>query len=175
MSRSSILIMGLAVAGLVSSACVSRNVERVSSEEAAVMPAPPAPLSAEDRAASVVQVPGIEGTVALAEGAVSPASGVLFVLVRVAGRETGPPLAVKQMPGEMPTAFRITEADSMIPGTPLLGELDIIVRFDQDANAFSREPGDLEGRAGPVQAGGSVQIELRPVVAQEAGPGSASR
>ncbi len=58
----------------------------------------------------------------------------------------------------------------MIPGTPFVGDLDVIVRLDQDANAFSRQPGDLEGRAGPVQAGGEVNVLLEPAVIEEAGP-----
>lgn len=172
--RFSSSIIGLAIVALTCTACVSRNVERVSSEEADSMPAPPTPLSAEDRAASVLQVPGIEGSVVLADGVEAPASAVLFVLLRVAGRATGPPLAVKQMPADLPATFRISEADSMIPGTPLLGDLDVFVRVDQDGNAFSRQPGDLEGHVGPVQVGASVQVELRPT-AQEASPGSGSQ
>jgi hypothetical protein len=62
-------------------------------------------------------------------------------------------------------SFSISEADSMIPGTPLVGDLDIIARLDQDGDAFSRQEGDLEGRAGPVQVGAEVDIVLRPAAA----------
>lgn len=150
--------------------CVSRNVETISSEEAASIPAPPEPLDQAQRAASVAELPGIDGTVEAAPDAIVP-PGVLFMIVRVAGRESGPPLAVKQLPGELPASFRVTEADSMVPGTPLVGDLDVIARFDQDGNAFSRQPGDLEGRAGPVQVGATVQILLRPAEAAAAPAG----
>lgn len=165
------LPLSLLLVAAVGSACVSRNVERIPADEAAAMPAPPAPLSEDQSAASVVEVPGIDGTVSVAPGHTAPSAAVLFVLVRVAGRQTGPPLAVKQLPGEVPTSFRISEADAMIPGTPFVGDLDVIVRLDQDGNAFSRQPGDLEGRFGPVQVGGTVQIELAPAAVEAtAGP-----
>lgn len=174
LSRAQRLPLTLLLAVAVSAGCVSRNVESIPADEAAAMPAPPAPLSADQHAASVVEVPGIDGTVTLAAGASAPAPAVLFVLVRVSGRETGPPLAVKQLPGELPTSFRITEADAMIPGTPFIGDLDVIVRLDQDGNAFSRQVGDLEGRFGPAQAGDAVQIEVS-AVAVEATTGSDAR
>ena len=150
-------------------ACVSRNVERISAEEGASIAPPPEPNSEAERAASAAQMPAIDGTVTMAVDLAGPAPpGVLYVIVRVAGRAQGPPLAVKQLAGELPAAFRISEADAMIPGTPFVGDLDVIVRLDQDGNAFSRQDGDLEGRAGPVQVGGSVQIVLYPTATAEA-------
>lgn len=168
------LCASLAILAIATTACVSRNVERISSEEAAQMPAPPPPVAAADQPASVVEVPGIDGNVRVGDGVQSVPAGALFVIVRVSGRETGPPLAVKQLGGEVPTSFRITEENAMIPGTPFVGDLDVIVRLDQDGNAFSRQPGDLEGRAGPVQAGGEVEVILEPAAAEEgAGEGGA--
>lgn len=153
-------------------ACVSRNVERISAEERASIAPPPEPNSQAERAASAAAIPGIDGTVVMAADLAGPAPpGVLYIIVRVAGRAQGPPLAVKQLSGELPAEFRISEADAMIPGTPLVGDLDVIVRLDQDGNAFSRQDGDLEGRAGPVQVGGRVQIVLYPTATAE--PGSA--
>ncbi len=150
--------------------CVSRNVEPIPADEAAAMPPPAEPVSPADRAGSVVELQGVDGTIGLAaELGGSAPSGTLYVILRVSGREGGPPLAVKRLPAELPATFRITEADSMIPGTPLVGDLDVIARLDQDGDAFSRQTGDLEGRAGPVQVGGSVEITLR---APAAGEGS---
>lgn len=160
------LSLALAAAG---PACVSRNVESIDSEEAASMPPPPAPVDPAGRPAVETEVPGIDGTVSAAEGVAVP-PGVLYVIVRVSGREGGPPLAVKQLSAELPATFRVTEADSMVPGTPLVGDLDVIARLDQDGNAFSTQPGDLEGRDGPVQAGGTVEIVLTPASAEDGGP-----
>lgn len=144
---------------LAGAGCVSRNVERISADEAAGMPPPPAPIPAE--------VPGIDGTISLApELAGQQPSGSLFVIVRVAGRASGPPLAVKQIATDLPSEFRISEEDSMIPGTPFVGDLDLIVRLDRDGNAFTHEDGDLEGRVGPVKAGDRVEVLLRPSPAE---------
>lgn len=168
--------LGVALACIIivaGTGCVSRNVERLTAEERASIAPPPEPIPEIDRAASVATIPGISGTVALAaDFAASAPQGVLYVIVRVAGRAQGPPLAVKQLAAEFPAEFRISEADAMIPGTPFVGDLDIIVRLDQDANAFSRQDGDMEGRAGPVQVGASVQILLHPAASPE--PDSAS-
>jgi hypothetical protein len=161
-----VVLLTLAVAG---SACVSRNAESIGSDEAAQMGPPPEPVASADQPASVVEVPGIDGNVRVSPDVSVVPSGALFVIVRVSGRETGPPLAVKQLGGEVPTSFRITEENAMIPGTPFVGDLDVIVRLDQDANAFSRQPGDLEGRGGPVQAGGEVDIVLEPASVDEGG------
>jgi len=152
---------------LAGAGCVSRNVERISADEAAGMPPPPAPIPADERAASVAEVPGIDGTISLApELAGQQPSGSLFVIVRVAGRASGPPLAVKQIATDLPSEFRISEEDSMIPGTPFVGDLDLIVRLDRDGNAFTHEDGDLEGRVGPVKAGDRVEVLLRPSPAE---------
>ena len=144
--------------------CVSRNVETIDREEAAAIPAPPAPLEPGARAA-VAPPPSVQGTVSVDPTVGAVPAGVLYIIVRVSGRAAGPPLAVKSMPADVPMSFSISEADSMIPGTPLVGDLDIIARLDQDGDAFSRQEGDLEGRAGPVQVGAEVDIVLRPAAA----------
>lgn len=168
--RGATVVLAVSFVTLANTACVSRNVESISAEEAAQIGPPPEPLSDEQRAASVVQIPGIEGTFAVASELPDGArEGVVFVIVRVAGRAGGPPLAILQLPADFPADFRISEENSMIPGTPLVGDLDVIVRFDQDGNAFSRAPGDLEGRGGPVQVGGRVDIVLHPAEIPPAG------
>lgn len=148
--------------------CVSRNVERIPADEAATMSPPPAPATAEERAAAA-ELPGISGTVTLGPetGGAAPA-GTLYLIVRVSGRQGGAPLAVKQLTADFPVAFRVTEADAMVPGTPLIGDMDIIVRLDQDGDAFSRQDGDLEASVGPVQVGDDIEVALRPA----AGAGS---
>ncbi|NKB86893.1 MAG: hypothetical protein GKS06_01555 [Acidobacteria bacterium] len=142
--------------------CVSRNVERIDDEEAAQMEAPPEPLSAEERANRVVADPGFTGSVRLGDEIASAPDGVLYVIVRVAGRAGGPPLAVKRLPVELPTDFVVTSADSMIPGTPLVDGMDVTIRVDQDGDAFTVQPGDLQGSVGPVAIGDTIEIVLGP-------------
>lgn len=155
---------------VVAVACVSRNVERIDEEEAATMEAPPAPTAAGEQPPPVESGTAITGTLSAAPDVATIPDGTLYLIVRVAGRETGAPLAVKRLgAAELPVEFSVSEADAMIPGTPLVGELDVIARLDQDGDAFTEEPGDLQGQAGPVEAGDEVEIELRPVT-DGAGP-----
>lgn len=162
--RSWCIVPVLVTVAALSAGCVSRNVETIDRQEAATILAPPAPLEPGARAA-VAPPPGVQGTVSVDPAAGPVPQGVLYIIVRVAGRAGGPPLAVKSMPADVPVSFSISEADSMIPGTPLIGDLEIIARLDQDGDAFSRQEGDLEGRAGPVQVGAVVDIVLHPAAA----------
>lgn len=148
-----ILATTLAAAG----GCVQRNVERIGSAEAASMPPPPAPqASSSQGAAAAMATTRLVGSVELDDklaGAV-PANATLYLIVRVAGREGGPPLAVQQIRSpELPYAFSISERDAMIAGTPLIGEMTISARVDQDGDAFTTTPGDLLGQTSPVVAG----------------------
>ncbi len=149
----------LALAG---PACVQRNVERISSEEAASIPSPPEPLAssqqADPNAFAVTRLSGVvEVAPALAGGV--PANATLYLIVRVAGLEGGAPLAVQQIRSpSFPLAFVITERDAMIEGTPLFGEMSVTARVDQDGDAFTTTPGDLIGQTSPVVAGDSEII-----------------
>jgi hypothetical protein len=160
--RSRNLLIVLLLATTVIAGCVSRNVENIGEEEAASMAPPPAPLSAEERASAVIDEPGFTGLIEVDPAAGSVPEGVLYVIVRVAGRETGAPLAVKRLSAELPAEFTVTSADSMIPGTPLVDAMDVTVRLDQDGDAWSQQPGDLSGFAGGVAVGDTLQIVLTP-------------
>jgi len=164
------------VALLAASGCVQRNVESISSDEAAAIPAPPAPQAAGQpsaggttdvattRISGVIEVdPSLAGDI--------PASARLYLIVRVAGREGGAPLAVQQQSlPSFPYTFEITERDSMIEGTPLIGEMSITARVDQDGDAFTTTPGDLTGEISPVVAGDSnVVLRLDERVAGDDG------
>jgi hypothetical protein len=155
--------------------CVQRNVERIGSEEAASMPAPPPPQSGDQQPAAATEVAAtrISGVVEVEPdlaGSV-PTGATLYLIVRVAGRETGAPLAVQQTPApSFPYSFEITERDSMIEGTPLIGEMSITARLDQDGDAFTTSPGDLSGETSPVVAGDSdVVVRLREVASGDGG------
>ena len=139
----------------VSSACVQRNVERIGSDEAATFatPPPPSPQSSNQPTIAATRITGvIELTSELADGV--PENATLYIIVRVAGRDTGAPLAVQQISNAVfPFEFVITEKDSMIPGTPLVGAMSITARVDQDGDAFTTNDGDLSGKTAPVLAG----------------------
>jgi len=146
----------LALAG---AACVQRNVEPIGSEEAASIPPPPEPLASGQQAdPDTLAVTRISGVVEVAPELAGevPANATLYLIVRVAGREGGAPLAVQQiLSPSFPFAFVITERDAMIEGTPLIGEMSVTARVDQDGDAFSTDAGDLIGQTSPVVAGDS--------------------
>ena len=156
--------MLLAIAATMMGGCVSRNVETISEEDAAAMSSTPAP---EERAAPVDE-PGFDVTVKVGADVATVPDGVLYVIVRVAGRVGGPPLAVKRLPADLPTEFTVTAADSMVPGTPLVPSMDLTVRLDQDGDAFSVQPGDLSGTVGAVAVGDTVEVILSPADASPA-------
>ena len=146
------------VASAIGTACSQRNAERIGREEAASIPPPPAPQASSSPAdgAAVESTTRIAGTIEVAPDLADsvPSGGILYLIVRVAGREGGAPLAVQQSPAPaLPYTFEITERDSMIEGTPLIGEMSITARIDQDGDAFTETPGDLSGEASPVVEG----------------------
>jgi len=163
------LLLAIAITG-----CVQRNVERISAEEAASMPAPPPPSAQPQQAATPeVAATSLTGRVEVAPELASavPSNATLYLIVRVAGRVGGAPLAVQQIPDpSFPYEFRITERDAMIEGTPLLGEMTLSARLDQDGNAFSTSAGDLTGEVSPVVAGDSdIVVRLQEVASGEGG------
>lgn len=46
-----------------------------------------------------------------------------------------------------PLAFELTERNQMIRGTELAGDVVVTVRYDQDGDAITRQPGDVTGNA----------------------------
>jgi hypothetical protein len=165
------VVVALSVLGV---GCVQRNVERISSEEAASIPAPAPPQAGGQQAgATEVSATRVSGVIEVAAelAASVPSNATLYLIVRVAGRATGAPLAVQQIPvPSFPYRFEITERDSMIEGTPLIGEMSITARIDQDGDAFTTTPGDLSGQTSPVVAGDSdIVVMLEERAAGDAG------
>lgn len=166
-ARNRCLWIMIAVALAASQGCVSRNVERIGSDEAAAIPAPqstqsPAPASPEAPPASSAQT-RISGTIEVAPdlAAEVPPNATLFLVVRIAGREGGAPLAVQRhVSPSFPMQFVISEADSMVPNTPLVGELSISARIDLDGNAATSGTGDMSGSVEPVEAGSTGVVLL---------------
>lgn len=154
----SVTIGLILAASTVGAACAQRNAERISREEAASIPPPPPPqaLSSQAGNATGESTTRIAGIIEVAPdlAASVPSGGILYLIVRVAGREGGAPLAVQQQPlPSLPYTFEITERDSMIEGTPLIGEMSITARIDQDGDAFTESTGDLSGQTSPVVTG----------------------
>jgi hypothetical protein len=76
--------------------------------------------------------------------------GAIFVIVKQAdatGQPTGTPLAVDKLTWtgkDLP--FELSEAQAMIKGTQLTGDVVIVARYDQDGDAITKQPGDITGQ-----------------------------
>ncbi|HCP46534.1 MAG TPA: hypothetical protein DIU15_10845 [Deltaproteobacteria bacterium] len=105
----------------------------------------------------------IRGTLRLADGAVPPRGGVVFVIARAAGVQGGPPAAVRRLQAKnFPMAFEIGPADAMLGG-PFPSEVTLSVRMDADGNATTRGPDDLVAAPTQASAGASgVDLILAP-------------
>jgi hypothetical protein len=97
------------------------------------------------------------------------AGGALFVTVKkadAAGAASGPPLAVEKLSwgDKDEVAFQLTEAQAMIGGTQLTGDVVVSARFDQDGDALSKQPGDVTGTARVTVPSKSVVVSLDSVL-----------
>lgn len=77
-------------------------------------------------------------------------SGAVFLMIRRAGADgqpTGAPLAVEKLAWSGDSiGFELTEANAMSAGTELSGDIVVMARYDQDADAISKQPGDVTGQ-----------------------------
>jgi coagulation factor V (labile factor) len=76
---------------------------------------------------------------------------VIFLSVKRAdpatGQPTGAPLAVQRVSlSAWPLWFELTEADAMVSGTAFDGDVVITAWSDQDQDAISKQPGDVQGQ-----------------------------
>lgn len=63
------------------------------------------------------------------------------------GEVLGSPLAVAKLTADkLPMEFRLDERNMMVKGTRFEGDVMIVARVDNDGEARTKEPGDLEGR-----------------------------
>ena len=99
----------------------------------------------------------------LPRGVTVPAGAILFVIVREAGLESGPPSAVKRVPAtNFPITVTISEKDSMA-GEGLPGLVRIDARVDRDGDPLSKDPQDPAATEENVRPGGSqVLMVLTP-------------
>lgn len=92
----------------------------------------------------------IRGTLKVAAAAKAnvKAGGAVFLIVKKAdasGNPSGPPLAVDKVLFAENLKFELTEANAMVAGTELVGDVVVTARYDQDSDAISKSPGDVTG------------------------------
>ena len=109
----------------------------------------------------------LRGTISVApavKGKVA-AGGAVFLSVKrpdpTTGEPVGMPLAVAKV-AMVPDgfAFDLTEKDAMMGGTELSGEVVITARYDQDSDAFSKQPGDVSGKVKATVPAKDLKIVL---------------
>ena len=90
-----------------------------------------------------------------------PSNGVIYIMARAAGQESGPPLAVRKVElGAFPLNAEISSADSM-SGEQLPAKVHIDVRIDTDGNPMTKSPGDLTAKQDNVAVGQSITLKLK--------------
>lgn len=140
------------------------GVSEMSSELAAVAAAAKGEAPASDFA--------ISGTVTLSGKLKSPwpAGAPVFVIAR--DPKGGPPFAARRYDGVMaPFKYALGPGDVMFAGAAAPTRLVVTVRVDQDGDALTRQPGDLEG--GPSAAigpRGSADVTVDRPAAPAPGP-----
>ena len=84
-----------------------------------------------------------------ARAKVVPGTSVFLIVKRAGpdGTPSGSPLAVDKLTwtGDG-MAFELTEAQAMVAGTDLSGDVVVMARYDQDSDALSKQPGDVTGQ-----------------------------
>jgi hypothetical protein len=123
-----------------------------------------------------IAAPGVSGTVSgkvtwskkiTEEQRKLPASAVLYIFARKAGEAKGPPMAVRRIPQPitLPVEFSLSAADSMMPGTPFEGPMQITARISKSGAVIPVQPGDIEGSTQkPIKTGTqNINVELADV------------
>lgn len=92
----------------------------------------------------------------------------VFIVAKTAGADgapTGAPLAVDKLEWTgAPLPFTLSEANAMVKGTSFAGDVIITVRYDQDSDAMTKEPGDITGQLQTKVPGQGVKILLDTVL-----------
>ena len=95
--------------------------------------------------------PAVEGEIALSPTLKQKAKvgTVLFLSIRQdQGGTPGQVLAVDRFEAKaLPVRFSVDASKAMVPGTSFAGDVLIMARIDQDGDAMTKSPGDLQGMA----------------------------
>jgi hypothetical protein len=96
------------------------------------------------------------------------AGGVVFLIVKRAGPDgvpSGSPLAVDKLSWKAGgVAFELTDAQAMVAGTELAGDVVVMARYDQDSDAMTKEPGDVTGQTRVKIPANDVKLTLDTVL-----------
>lgn len=95
------------------------------------------------------------------------AGGAVFLIVKKAdasGAPSGPPLAVDKVIFTDGLKFELTEAQAMVAGTKLEGDVVVSARYDQDSDAISKQPGDVTGTVRVKVPAENVELKLDTVL-----------
>jgi hypothetical protein len=98
---------------------------------------------------------------------VTPGTPVFLIVKRAGadGATTGPPLAVDKLSwGSDGVAFELTEANAMVAGTELSGDVVVTARYDQDSDALTKEPGDVTGQVRVTIPSDNIKLTLDTVL-----------
>jgi hypothetical protein len=125
-------------------------------------------LPAPDPARPIDPAHHVRGVISVAPGLASRLhdGGAVFVTVKRDdhGKPSGPPLAVERLSWKPPLPFELTERQAMIGGTQLTGDVIVTVRYDQDGDALTRQPGDVTGQARVKVPADAVALALDTVL-----------
>lgn len=95
--------------------------------------------------------PAVEGEIVLSPNLKpkAKAGAVLFLSVRQdEGGTPGQVLAVDRFETKgLPVRFSVDASKAMVPGTSFKGNVLVMARIDQDGDAMTKSPGDLQGMA----------------------------
>ena len=113
------------------------------------------------------RVTGLVAVDAKAKDRVKPGTAVFLIVKRAGpdGAPSGPPLAVDKLTwtgGGVP--FELTDAQAMVAGTVLSGDVVVMARYDQDSDALSKEPGDITGQVRVTIPADDVKLSLDTVL-----------
>jgi hypothetical protein len=95
------------------------------------------------------------------------AGGAIFLIVKKAdanGAPSGAPLAVDKVTYADNLQFTLTEANAMVAGTELTGDVVVTARYDQDSDAISKQPGDVTGMTRVKVPADNVELKLDTVL-----------
>ena len=93
----------------------------------------------------------IRGTIAIHPKAADRAQpgGTVFVFAKKIGPDGNPmpmPLAAQKLAWDgKDLAFELSDANAMVDGTQLTGEVMLMARYDHDGDVMSKQPGDITG------------------------------
>jgi hypothetical protein len=112
----------------------------------------------------------VTGTISVdakAKDRVKPGTAVFLIVKRAGpdGAPSGPPLAVDKLAwasGSVP--FELTEAQAMVAGTDLSGDVVVMARYDQDSDALTKQPGDVTGQVRVTIPADKVKLQLDTVL-----------